>query len=62
MGDDDAWNGGSIVRSNEHGRRASRTSTIIDGDAKEANANRVMCMMSGVKEADICPGKRLVGE
>jgi hypothetical protein len=62
MGDDDAWNGGSIVRSNEHGRRASRTSTIIDGDAKESNANRVMCMVPSVKEADIGAGKRAVGE
>jgi hypothetical protein len=60
--DDDAWNGGSIVRPNENGRRASRTSTIIDGDAKEANANRMVCMVSSVKEADVCVGERTICE
>ena len=62
VGDDDAWNCGSVVRPNKHGRRTSRTSTIIDGDAKETNANRVMCMVSSVKEADICAGERTICE
>jgi hypothetical protein len=62
VGDDDAGNSGSIICPNEHGRRPSRTSTIVDGHAKKADADRMMCMMSSVKEADIGAGEGAVGK
>ncbi len=60
MGDDDPGNSRSVICPNEHGRWPSRTSTIVDGNTKKANADRMMCMMSSAKEANIGAGEGTV--
>ena len=60
VGNNDAGNRGSIVRSNEEGRGASGNSTIIQGDAKETSANREMEVLTGIVEADVAFRQRTV--
>ncbi len=62
VGHDDAGNRGSEVSPDEHGRRASRASTIVDRDAKKADADWVMRVMSGIKQANIGAMERAIRE
>ena len=58
----DAGNSGSEISPDEHGRRASGASTIVDRDAKKADADWVMRVMSGIKQANIGAMERAIRE
>ena len=62
MRDDDAWNCGSVVRPDENGRWASGISTIIHRDTKETDADWMVRVMAGIKQANVSTMKRTVGE
>ena len=54
MGDDDAWNCGSVVRPNENGQWASSISTIVNRHhSQETNANGMMHVVANIKETDV---------
>ena len=62
MRDDDAWNCGSVIRPDEHGRGGSGISTIVHRDAQETNTDGMMRMMAGIKEADVGALEGTVGK
>ncbi len=53
MGHDDAGDSGSEIRPDKDGRRSSGTSTIVDRDTEETNADRVMRVVPGVEETNV---------
>ena len=53
MGHDDAGDSGAEVRPDEHRRRSSGTSAIVDRDTEETNADRMIRVVSGIEEANI---------
>jgi hypothetical protein len=53
VGHDDAGDSGAEVRPDEHRRRSSGTSAIVDRDTEETNADRMIRVVSGIKEASI---------
>jgi hypothetical protein len=62
VGNDDAWDRGSVIRPNEYGRWASGISTIINRHTQETDADRLMRMMARIKEADVGATERAVGK
>ena len=62
MGHDDAGDSGSEIRPDEYGQRSSGTSTIVDRDTEETNADRVMRVVPGVEETNVGAVERAVRE
>ncbi|KAI2502406.1 hypothetical protein MHU86_12063 [Fragilaria crotonensis] len=62
MGDDDAWDRGSVIRPNEYGRWASGISTIVNRHTQETDADRLMRVMTCVKETNVGSTERAIGK
>jgi hypothetical protein len=62
VGHDDAGDSGSEIRPDEYGRWSSGTSTIVDRDTEETNADRVMRVVPGVEETNVGTVDRAVRE
>ncbi len=60
MGDDNAWDCGSVIRPNKYGRWASGISTIINRHTQETDADRLMRVMTRIKETNIGSTERAI--
>jgi hypothetical protein len=60
--DDDAWNCGSVILSDENGRGGSGISTIVHRDAQETDTDGMMHVMASIKEADVGALEGMIGK